>query len=187
MSSNRPLIFLPLLCPAAGRADVRPQQYDYSYQYYDEGPERIRVESHYLRGRIDLDDETSFRFQWLNDAISGASPTGALPGSVQPFLAELDDVRTGLLGAVSRRFGDHVVELEVSRSSEEDYLSHGLALKDVWELNEKNTTLTFGINYLDDLVAVPGRGDLGKHSYDFFAGVNQILDKNTLVNASLTL
>jgi len=187
MTSRRPLVFVPFLVPAPGHADPRPQQYDYGYQYYDEGPERIRIESHYIRGRIDLDDETYFRFQYLNDAISGASPTGALPGSAQPFLAELKDVRWGLLGAVGRKFGDHLVELEISRSSEEDYLSRGIALKDVWEINQKNTTLTFGLNYLDDLVAVPARGDLGKHSYDLFAGVSQILDKNTLVSASLTL
>jgi hypothetical protein len=187
MKTRRPVVLIPLLTPVAACADPRPQQYDYGFQYYDEGPDRIRIESHYVRGRIDLDDETSFRFQWLSDAISGASPTGALPGSLQPFLAELDDLRTGLLGAISRRFGDHLVELEVSRSSEEDYLSRGIALKDVWELNQKNTTLTFGINYLDDLVSVPLRGELGKHSYDFFAGVTQILDKNTLVSASLTL
>ena len=36
------------------------------------------------------------------------------------------------------------MELEVSRSSEEDYLSWGYALKDDWELNEKNTTLSSG-------------------------------------------
>ena len=187
MSSHRPLFFLPLLCPAAGRADAPPQQYDYGYQYYDEGPERIRVESHYVRGSINLDDDTSFRFQWLKDIISGASPTGALPGTVQPFLSELDDVRTGVLGAISRRFGDHLVEWEVSRSDEDDYLSHGVALKDVWELNNKNTTLTFGVNYLNDDVTVPNLGIRDKHSYDFFAGVNQILDKNTLVSAALTL
>ena len=161
MNTSRPLVLVPLLAPASVRADVRPQQYDYGYQYYDEGPERIRVESHYLRGRIDLDDETYFRFQYLHDAISGASPTGAVPGSAQPFLAELDDVRIGLLGAVGRKFGDHLVELELSRSSEEDYLSRGIALKDVWEINQKNTALTFGINYLDDLVSVPQRGELG--------------------------
>ena len=163
-------------------------QYDYGYQYYDEGPDRIRIESHYIRGRIDLDDATYFRFQYLNDAISGASPTGALPGSQnQEFLAPVEDVRTGLLGALGRKFGDHLVELELSRSSEDDYLSRGLSLKDVWELNGKNTTVTVGINYLDDLVLVRGVGELGKHSYDFFGGVSQILDKNTIVSASLTL
>jgi hypothetical protein len=188
MTSRRPLLFLPLAAPAASPAEILAErQIDYGFQYYDEGSERIQVESHYVRGRIDLDDATSFRFQWLNDAISGASPTGALPGGVQPFLAELDDVRTGLLGAVSRKFGDHLLELEVSRSSESDYFSRGVALKDVWDLNERNTTLTFGINYLDDLVAVPGQDSRTKHSYEFLAGITQILDKNSLVSASITL
>jgi hypothetical protein len=86
MTSRRPLLFLPLAAPAASHAEILAErQIDYGFQYYDEGSERIQVESHYVRGRIDLDDATSFRFQWLNDAISGASPTGALPGGVQPF------------------------------------------------------------------------------------------------------
>lgn len=188
MTSRRPLLLLPLAAPAASHAEIlADRQFDYGFQYYDEGPERIQVESHYIRGRIDLDDATSFRFQWLNDAISGASPTGALPGGVQPFLAELDDVRTGFLGAISRKFGDHLLELEISRSTESDYFSRGLALKDVWELNDRNTTLTFGINYLDDIVEVPGQDSRTKHSYEFLAGITQILDKNSLVSASLTL
>ncbi len=188
MNTRRPLLLLPLAVPSAVRADIlADRQIDYGFQYYDEGPERIRVESHYVRGRIDLDDATSFRFQWLNDAISGASPTGALPGGLQPFLAELDDVRTGVLGALSRRFGDHLLELEVSRSSESDYFSSGIALKDVWDLNDRNTTLTFGLNYLDDEVSVPAAGARNKHTFEFLAGVTQILDKNSLVSASLTL
>ena len=48
---------------------------------------------------MDITDSTAVRFQWLHDAISGASPTGALPGSNQPFLSEVEDVRTGILGA----------------------------------------------------------------------------------------
>ena len=164
-----------------------PQQYDYSFQFYDEGDERIQTDSHYVRGRIDLNDKTAFRFQWLRDAISGASPTGALPGSTQPFLAELNDVRTAVLGAISRQFGDHNVEFEFSRSSEEDYLSYGYALKDVWEFNEKNTALTFGLNYLEDDVTVPTLGIRDKDSFDLFAGINQTVDKNTVVSAALTL
>ena len=112
---------------------------------------------------------------------------GLESGAAPDVSAPLDDVRTGLLGAISRRFGDHLVEWEVSRSTEDDYVSNGFALKDVWELNEKNTTLTFGINYLNDDVSVPTLGIRDKKSYDFFAGVNQILDKNTLVSAALTV
>ena len=162
-------------------------RFDYSFQFYDEGSDRIRTDSHYVRGRIDLDDKTTFRFQWLRDAISGASPTGALPGSAQPFLAELEDVRTAVLGAVARRFGEHLIEFEISKSIEEDYRSLGYALKDVWEFNDKNTAVTFGVNYLDDDVAVPTLGVRDKHSFDLFTGINQTIDKNTAVTAGLTL
>lgn len=188
MKPTRPLLFAPLLC-ANAHAEIEnlPMRWDYSYQLYDEDDDRIRVESHYLRGEVDFNDETSFRFQYLNDAISGASPTGALPGSLQPFLSNVEDVRTGLLGAISRQFGDHRWEVELSHSKEDDYVSKGLAVSDVIELNQKNTTLTYGFNYLDDDVAVRGFKDKEKRAYDFFSGVSQIIDRNTVVSCNLTL
>lgn len=180
---------IPLIFPSA-RAELEnmwPQRYDYSYQLYQEDDDRIRVESHYIRGEVEINDDTAFRFQWLSDSISGASPTGALPGGLQPFLAPLEDVRTGILGALSRQVGDHRIELEVSRSEEDDYVSRGFALSDVLELNNKNTTLTFGLNYLDDVVSIPRASDRKKYTYDLFAGVTQVIDKNTLVSCNLTL
>lgn len=164
-----------------------PQEYDYGYQVYQEDDDRIRVESHYVRGKWSLLEGTSFRMQYLNDAISGASPTGALPGGVQPYVANVEDVRTGILGALSQQIGNHRLELEVSQSNENDYLSNGYALSDEIELNQKNTTLTLGVNILDDTVTVPGLGDRGKDTTDFFAGVRQLLDKNTELTGSLTL
>lgn len=187
--SRRPSLFLAsLLCPGAQtQAETLPQRYDYSYQLYSEDDDRIDVEAHYLRAQIELNDATSFRFQWLHDSISGASPTGALPGGSQPYLADVEDVRRGVLGAISRQFGDHRVELEISRSTEDDYVSRGLALSDTWELNQKNTTLSYGFNYLDDVVSVPILGERDKHAYDLFTGVSQIIDKDTVISANLTL
>lgn len=188
MNPRHPFFLASLLCPGLKTlAETLPQRYDYSYQLYQEDVDRIRVESHYIRGQIEINDATSFRFQWLNDAISGASPTGALPDGTQPFLSDVEDVRTGILGALSRQFGDHRVELEVSRSSEDDYLSRGLALTDTLELNQKNTTLSYGLNYLDDRVTLPGLGDRDKNTFDWFTGVTQVLDKNTVISANLTL
>lgn len=188
MSSHRPLLAASLLWPALrSQSADGVQHYNYSYQLYQENDDRIRIESHYIRGSIDLDEVSEFRFQWLSDAISGSSPTGALPGGLQPVYSEIEDLRTGVLGAYARKFGDHRIELEISRSSEEDYLSRGVALSDTWEINEKNTTLSYGFNYLDDNVSVPILGIRDKKSYDFFFGVNQVIDKNTLVSASVTL
>jgi hypothetical protein len=185
------LALAPALWPSSGKAelsfDLQNQRYDTSYQLYQEESDRITVESWYLRGDIDITESTSFRFQYLRDAISGASPSGAQPGGLQPFLQQLEDVRTGIMGALSQQFGDHRVELEISRSKESDYLSYGLALSDKWELNQKNTTLAYGINYLDDDVRVYGIDPQDKKSYDFFTGVTQIIDKNTIVTANLTI
>ena len=184
-------LLIGLLSPgiqSQSRADLLShQRYDYAYQVYQEEGDRIRVESHYVRGEIDITDATQFRFQWLNDAISGASPTGALPGGEQPFLAELEDVRTGVLGALSQQIGNHRVELEVSHSEEDDYVSRGYSLTDTIEFNEKNTSLTIGLNYLDDTIKVVGLGDKKKESFDFFAGVTQIINKNTFLSMNLTL
>jgi len=61
------------------------------------------------------------------------------------------------------------------------------ALSDAWELNKKNTTIRYGVNFVDDKVAVFGIEDQSKRNYDLFAGVTQIIDKNTILSANLTL
>ena len=116
-----------------------------------------------------------------------ADPGGALPGGIQPFLIDLEDLRNGVLGALAHQFGDHRVEFEAAHSKEHDYLSRGFSLSDKWELNQKNTTLSFGLNFLSDTIEVIGTSDQSKKSYDLFFGVSQLLDKNTVLSANLTL
>jgi hypothetical protein len=79
------------------------------------------------------------------------------------------------------------VELELSNSRESDYLSQGIALSDKWELNQKNTTITMGLNYINDTIVVRGTDDQNKKSYDLFLGMSQLLNKNTILAANLTL
>ncbi|MDG0995095.1 MAG: DUF3570 domain-containing protein [Akkermansiaceae bacterium] len=180
-------VILPLTTDVGAGIALDNHRYDLSYQVYQERADRIRIESYYFRTQFDFDNGTTLKFQYLEDAISGASPTGALPGNEQSFLTEIEDVRTGVLYALSHQFGDHTVEAEFSRSSEDDYLSYGFALSDKWELNQKNTTFTYGVNYIDDQVTVLGLPDQGKKSYDLFAGVTQIIDKNTTVSINFTM
>lgn len=177
----------PFILPAFAAPAAEHFRYDTSYQLYDEAAGRITVESWYYRGEMNVGDDTLFKFQVLSDAISGASPTGALPGGLQPFLGELEDVRTAILGALSHEFGDHRLEVEVSRSREDDYLSTGISLSDHWELNQKNTTLSMGFNYVSDSVKVFGLPDQPKKNYEAFFGASQLLDKNTILAANLTL
>jgi hypothetical protein len=193
MSPRHPIFLASLLGPSLqAHGQVPAQNYDTSYQLYQEDDDRIRIESYYIRGSVELSEATSVRVQWLSDAISGASPTGAMPlddplNGYQPDYAYIEDVRTGILGGLSQQIGEHRLEVELSRSEENDYLSRGLAISDTLELNQKNTTVSFGVNYLNDNVIVPVLGDRTKQSYDLFTGVSQIFDKNTVMSANLTL
>jgi len=183
-------LLLPTISPTSTAAESESKLFDTSYQVYQEDNNRMGITSYYLRQSIDIDADTTFRFQYLRDGISGFSPTGFLPGYESQglnFLDKVTDVRTAVLGALARQFGDHRAELELSSSDEHDYKSAGVALSDAWALNQKNTTLSFGINYLSDKVSVAGIQAQGKRSLDFFTGVSQVLDKNTVLTANLTL
>lgn len=178
----------PLLLPAVSMQAAEAFRFDSGYQTYDESGGRMFIESYYYRGEMFLSEDTSFRFQILRDAISGSTPIGTLPGdATQPFLVELEDVRSGVLAALSQQVGDNRLELEVSNSRESDYLSQGISLNDRWELNQKNTTLSMGLNFVNDTITVRGTDDQNKKNYDAFLGVSQLLDKNTVLSANLTL
>lgn len=192
---KKPFAVAPFLLPGLSVSAAEAFKFDTSFQTYDESGGRMFVESYYYRGEMFLSEETSFRFQILRDAITGSTPFGVQPAEQQaagqngkqPFLVELDDVRQGVLAALSQQIGDHRVELELSHSRESDYLSQGFSLSDKWELNQKNTTMSFGFNYLNDTIVVNGINDQNKRSYDFFLGMSQLLDKNTILSANLTL
>lgn len=184
---STPITLAPFLLPSLSLSAAEAFKFDTSYQTYDESGGRMFIESYYYRGEMFLSEETSLRFQLLRDAITGSTPIGALPGGTQPFLTDIEDVRQGVLGALSRQIGDHRVELELSHSRESDYLSQGISLSDKWELYQKNMTVSFGLNYLNDTIVVIGTDDQNKKSYDVFLGLSQLLDKNTVLSANLTL
>ncbi len=184
------LLFLSTLRPGELRAEGN--RLDYGFQRYQESDHRMLIDSHYVRGQLQISEGTNVKFQGLYDGITGATPSGVLPDPTSglPFLDQIHpEIRRAFMGAVSHKFGDHTVEAEFSRSEESDYLSRGYALSDSWELNQKNTTLNLGFNFLDDSVDTrfPGSGRLKKESYDAYLGVSQILDKNTVFNAGLTI
>ncbi len=182
------LAVTPFLLPAVSLQAAEAFRFDSGYQTYDESGGRMFIESYYYRGELFISEDTSFRFQILRDAISGSTPIGTLPGdATQPFLMEIDDIRNGVVAALSQQIGDHRLELEASNSRESDYLSQGVSLNDRWELNQKNTTLSMGLNFVNDTITVRGTADQNKKNYDAFLGVSQLLDKNTILSANLTL
>lgn len=188
VSLRQSLAFTPFLVPAISMQAAEAFRFDSGYQTYDESGGRMFIESYYYRGEMFISEDTSFRFQILRDAISGSTPIGTLPGdTIQPFLVEIDDIRNAVVAALSQQIGDHRLELEASNSRESDYLSQGISLNDRWELNQKNTTLSIGLNYVNDTITVRGTDDQNKKNYDAFLGVSQLLNKNTILSANFTL
>lgn len=61
------------------------------------------------------------------------------------------------------------------------------SVTDKWKLNQENTTVSSGINFLNDTITVIGTEDQNKRSYDLFVGLSQVLDRKTLISANLTL
>lgn len=169
------------------QAETQDFRLDASYQTYDESAGRMFIESSYVRAEVKLPGDNLLRWQVLSDAISGSSPIGSRPGSQQPFLVDITDLRTGVLGALNHRFGDHSVEIEFSHSKESDYLSRGLALSGRSLFNSENTTLSYGLNYLYDNVEVINVGVPLKRSLDAFVGISQLLDRDTILSLNLTL
>lgn len=177
----------PVCVPAILQGETERFRFDSSYQTYDEAAGRMFVESWYLRTEMKLNADTTFRYQVLRDVISGSSPLGSNPGSRQPFLVDITDVRNGVLAALNQRIGDHSVELELSQSRESDYLSRGLALSGRSLFNQENTTLSYGLNFLHDDVLLRTVGYQRKQTLDLFAGLSQLLDRDTILSLNLTL
>ena len=96
-------------------------------------------------------------------------------------------MRTGILGALQYSTEDQRIELELSKSEESDYFSTGISLNYEKDYNLGNTIVALGVNYLDDVVKVPLLEDEKKDGYDVFAGITQVLGKNTIISADLTL
>ena len=68
-------VILPLTTHVGAGIALDNHRYDLSYQVYQERADRIRIESYYFRTQFDFDNGTTLKFQYLEDAISGASPT----------------------------------------------------------------------------------------------------------------
>lgn len=108
-------------------------------------------------------------------------PSGEVP------TAEVSDKRLGLTLEIGKKFERHAPAIVFSWSTEKDYLSRGLGLKEAIEFNRKNTTLLLGAACANDTVSDESLGgDRTKNTYDVMVGIAQVLDSRTLVTVNLT-
>ena len=158
------------------------------WQDYSEDDGRIRVISKYLGFEKQVSSELILKAHGVYDSISGATPTGVpAEDGVNVPLSNLTDVREAGVVDLDWIRGIHTSSFQFSYSSEDDFLSRGYAFSQTTEINQRNTGLNYGIGYIDDLVR-PNFFDESqrKDSYDYFVGISQVIDPNTVVALNFT-
>jgi Protein of unknown function (DUF3570) len=180
---------LVLLAP---RTAARAEDYvDTRYEVYSEEAGRVTVRTTGFNAGEEIGTTMQVGVTLLNDAIAGASPTGARPeaGSNQVPLATLSDHRKAWEADFSRQFSRINVALGTSQSREHDYVSRGWSLNTTTDFNEKNTGLLLGIAGHNDQVETffdPQHRYFEKQAFSAIVGVRQLLDPLTVVSLNFT-
>lgn len=182
---------LPLLAlPCRARAESR---LDYRYEDYQEDAGRIAVSTQGAYFGTDFTTWLALRGNFIYDSISGATPTGAppLPGETTVAKATISDIRRAGFLEMPVKLRNHSLTPQFAYSKESDYESVGVSLNHSIELNEKNTTLTWGISQSFDRV-LPNLGTSitepqDKNTTDVLIGVMQLLGPNTVLSANVTV
>lgn len=188
----RPLAFLLALILHCGQT-VRGRAEDtvaYRYEDYQEDGGRVRVHTQAAHFETDFSPRVAVKGDFVYDAISGATPTGALPpiGSTQVPLVALHDQRFAGNLSTDFKFGRTTTTPQLAYSTESDYRSVGLSLNEAIDFNERNTTLNLGLAHNFDRVnGFYQRNWRSKGATDVLVGVNQLLGPHTYVTANVTL
>jgi hypothetical protein len=100
----------------------------------------------------------------------------------------MEDVRRAGYIEPTFKFGRHTITPQFSYSKESDYKSLGLSLNYSLDLNQKNTTLLFGVGQnLDTVRPNFWNQSKRKNSTDVLVGVTQLLGPHTVLNVDLTI
>ncbi len=171
---------------------------DYRFEDYAEDDGRIHVRTHGLLFETELKAWLSLKGNFIYDGISGATPIGTPPiqGETQGYRVSIEDIRRAGIIEPKIKIENHIFSPQISYSLENDYESLGTAFTHAVEINEKNTTLSWGISHAFDHI-LPNQGEatpsgpidteLDKDTTDFLVGVTQIMGPNTVVGANLTI
>jgi hypothetical protein len=181
------LSLLPIL---KSRAEDRV---DYRYEDYQEDGGRIHIETHGFLFDKGLASWLSLKGSVIYDGISGATPTGVppLPGESTVAKATIEDIRRAGFIEPSFKFLNHTLSPQLAYSKEKDYESIGVSLTDSFDLNQKNTTITWGGSHAFDRI-IPNIGEAitesqKKDATDLLVGVSQLFGPTTVFRANLTL
>lgn len=186
--STRTLAFAGYLYFVGLRLSVAEDHISVKWQDYSEDDDRIRVISRYVGFEKQINNQLNLKGHGVHDAISGATPTGVpADDGVNVPLSNLVDVREAGVFDLDWTHGIHTSTFQFSYSSESDFLSRGYAYSQTTEVNKRNTGISYGISYVDDTIR-PAFFDNqeAKDSYDYFVGISQVVDPNTIVALNFT-
>jgi hypothetical protein len=211
--------------PAAVVAqELTPWKIDTSALYYAESDGRVEDNSITLLARKEIREEHYLTLNAGFDSLTGATPSGAVPtGEVYTYTTPSGRLRQSAVGdlPLDDSFQDSRLalgatyewpltrltqfDIGMSWSDENDYTHQGLNFKVARDINQRNTTISFGIAFANDTIApvggtplalsiVPGSGDistkLGEQSKDvtdMLLGVTQVIDRHTIVQLTYGL
>ncbi len=199
------------LAVTQGEAEV-----DYSYSLYQEedmprekqsgatsDTERYTIDTHQLRVVRPWGDTYDLTVDLLYETMSGASPWYVLPNpdpnqsekplQVMSGASGIEDTRKDVLAKVRKIYDDSAGAVSLGYSTEDDYTSVNMALEGVWELDDKQKTVTLGIGGSDDDIEpvdthrFPGRVEHEtKTSISAYAGLSMVIDAQTIVQSSVS-
>jgi len=186
--SARVVLFATYLYLVSPKLVSGEEHISVKWQDYSEDNDRIRVISRYLGFEKAISNQVVLKAHAVHDAISGATPTGVPAdedGNVP--LSNLEDIREAGVIDLDWTHGIHKSTFQYSYSSESDFLSRGYAFSQTSEFNKRNTGLSYGVSLIDDDVR-PSFFETSreKESYDYFLGLSQVLDPNTIVALNYT-
>lgn len=153
-----------------------PWEVDAAVLYYSESDGRVQAFEPVIKGRKEIGDDEYLNLKLVVDSLTGATPTGAVPGSQpQTFTrpsgngsytvnagdVPLDDTFLDTRVAISADWEKPLADMTkgnfgINVSSEYDFESLGLSASIAHDLNQRNTTLTAGVAFESDRIEPEG-------------------------------
>lgn len=183
---------LALLLLIAHLQCVRAENHvDYRYEDYQEDDARMRIQTHAVAFGAKLTSNIEVDGEVVHDAVSGATPNGALPTpGTRNWLQQINpDTRDAGSLSAAIAWGRNTTTPQLAYSLENDYESFGYSLNHSIDFNEKNTTLNLGVAYTHDIIFAKtlGGNEPHKDGGDLLIGVTQLLGPKTFITANFTI
>ena len=206
--------------PALAQDTADAWQFDSAVLYYSE-QDRVTAVEPVVRGKKRFQDESELELKLTLDTLTGASHNGAITSDkpqtfTSPSGASSYEVTNEV--PLDEAFKDTRVaaNLQYTRpftrtlrwtgglnfSNEYDFTSLGLNAGLLWDLNNKNTTLTFGLAHEADTIDPVGGSPVGltlqsdddktdgtedKSINDFLIGMTQVINRRWIMQLNYNL